>query len=69
MGGHTGSLYEMCPLRLRALPDWEKLVLGSGTGPSQRKVLLGAAGCGAACPSLEPVATEVRAGLSTPTQG
>lgn len=69
MGGHAGALYEMCPLHLRALPDSEKLVLGNGTGPAQRKVLPGAAGCGAARPSLEPVATEVRAGLSTPPQG
>lgn len=69
MGGHAGALHEMCPLRLRALPDSEKLVLGSGTDPSQRKVLLRAAGYGAARPHLEAVATEVRVGLSTPTQG
>lgn len=68
MCGPAGALYEMCPFYLRALPDSEKLVLGNGTGPAQRKILPGAAACGAARPSLEPVATEVRAGLSSPNQ-
>lgn len=67
MGEHAGTLQRMFPLYQRAVPNSEKVVLGSGIGPSQRKDLEGSASHGAAHPSLAVLwSTDVRACSSSP---